>query len=253
MAYTFDPANANKPSTRETQYFELGGNRGIYHDGWMANTSPPSPVWLLATGKLPDLATGYQWELYNITEVYLQNNDLAAKNPGKLKELQALFQTESAKYNVFPLDNRAFAGLLTPRPNAVAGRTEFTYTGVNAGIPLGNAPSILDREYTITADVTIPESGVGGMIATLGGRFGGYGLFLSHSFNWLKGRLFTAVGLGLFVLGLLLVWRGKRLGRSGECRLARECCYSPSSRWLPYLLPACLELANADLCSSITC
>ncbi len=84
--------------------------------------------WELGTGKLPDLATGYQWELYHITEDYSQYNDLAAKMPDKLKEMQALFATEAAKYNVFPLDNRAFARLLTPRPSAVAGRTVFTYT-----------------------------------------------------------------------------------------------------------------------------
>jgi hypothetical protein len=98
--------------------------------------------------------------------------------PDKLKEMQSLFATEAAKYNVFPLDNRAFARLLTPRPSAVAGKTVFTYTGENAGIPVGNAPSILDKDYTISADVTIPKGGAEGMIVTLGGRFGGYGLYL---------------------------------------------------------------------------
>ena len=68
--------------------------------------------------------------------------------------------------------------MLTPRPSAIAGRTVFTYTGENAGIPVGNAPSILDRDYTITAEVTIPKGGAEGMIVTLGGRFGGYGLYL---------------------------------------------------------------------------
>ena len=178
MAYTFDQANASKPSARETQYFELVSNRGIYHDGWMANTAPPSPVWLLATGKLPDIVTGYKWELYNLTEDFSQNNDLAASNPDKLKELQALFLTEAEKYNVFPLDNTAFSRLQTPRPSAIAGKTVFTYTGETSGIPLGNAPDILDKDYTITAEITVPEGGAEGMIATLGGRFGGYGLFL---------------------------------------------------------------------------
>ena len=178
MAYTFDQANASKPSTRPTQYFEMAGNRGIYHDGWMANTTPFAPPWDLATGKLPSVVDGYKWELYHITEDFSQNDDLAAKNPTKLKEMQALFQTEAAKYNVLPLDNTAFSRLLTPRPSAVAGKTVFTYTGENAGIPLGNAPSILDKDYTITAEITVPEGGAEGMIVTLGGRFGGYGLFL---------------------------------------------------------------------------
>jgi arylsulfatase A-like enzyme len=213
MAYTFDQANAKAPSTRTTQYFEMAANRGIYHDGWMANTTPFAPPWDLATGKLPDVVTGYKWELYNIAEDYSQNNDLAAKMPDKLKEMQELFLTEAAKYNVLPLDNTAFSRLLTPRPSATAGQTVFTYTGENSGIPLGNAPSILDKDYTITADVTIPEGRAEGMIVTLGGRFGGYALFLSHSFNWwLKSDLFKTIGLGLLILGLLLV----RLGRNGR-------------------------------------
>jgi arylsulfatase len=92
--------------------------------------------------------------------------------------MQALFLTEAAKYNVLPLDNTAFSRLLTPRPSAVAGRTVFTYTGENSGIPVANAPSILDKDYTITAEITVPAGGAEGMIVTMGGRFGGYGLFL---------------------------------------------------------------------------
>ncbi len=177
MAYTFDKANANAPSKHDTQYFEMVGNRAIYHDGWIASTTPPAAPWLLATGKLTDV-NDYNWELYHITEDYSQNNDLASKMPDKLKEMQALFLTEAAKYQVLPLDNTGFARLLTPRPSAVAGRTVFTYTGENTNIPVGNAPSILDRDYTISADVTIPQGGAEGMIVTLGGRFGGYGLYL---------------------------------------------------------------------------
>jgi arylsulfatase A-like enzyme len=178
MMYSFDKANADAPSKRDTQYFEMVGNRAMYHDGWIAATTPPAPIWQLATGKLPDLNTGYNWELYNITKDYSEFNDLAAKMPGKLKELQALFQTEAEKNNVFPLDNSAFSRAITPRPSATAGKTVFTYAGENPGIPVGNAPSILDRDYTITAEVTIPQGGAEGMIATLGGRFGGYGLYL---------------------------------------------------------------------------
>ena len=208
MLYTLDEANVKAPSKRDTQYFEMVGNRAIYHDGWVATTTPPSPPWMLGA-KMPDLGD-YKWELYNVAEDYSQNNDLAAKNPDKLKEMQALFLTEAAKYQVLPLDNSGFSRLLAARPSATAGKTEFTYTGVNEGIPVGNAPDILDKDYTITADVTIPKGGAEGVIATMGGRFGGYGLFLSHSFNWwLKGQLFTSLGLVLFALGLFLVWRGK--------------------------------------------
>jgi len=105
---------------------------------------------------------------------------------------------------VLPLDNTGFSRLLTPRPSAVAGRTVFTYTGENSGIPVGNAPSILDKNYTITAEVTIPKGGAEGMIVTLGGRFGGYGLYL------LKGK-------PVFDYNLLDLthyrWEGGPLGR----------------------------------------
>src|SRR6266566_3761292 len=171
MAYTFDKANGNAPSKHATQYFEMVGNRAIYHDGWVACTTPPVAPWLLGA-KMPELGD-YHWELYNIAKDFSENNDLAAQQPDKLKEMQALFLTEAAKYQVFPLDNSGFVRVLAPKPSATAGKTEFTYTGVNAGIPFGNAPSILDKDYTITAEITVPKGGAEGMIVTLGGRFGG--------------------------------------------------------------------------------
>ncbi len=179
MVYTFDKANANAPSKRDTQYFEMFGNRGIYHDGWYACTTPPEAVWLLGAKPLPPI-NQYKWELYNIAKDYSQANDLAASNPDKLKEMQAVFLTEAAKYDVLPLDNSILPRLTTPRPSATAGRTVFTYSGPNANIPVANAPDIMNRDYTITAEITVPEGGAEGMISTLGGRFGGYGLYLLH-------------------------------------------------------------------------
>jgi arylsulfatase len=179
MVYTFDKANANAPSKRDTQYFEMFANRGIYHEGWYACTTPPVPTWALGTKPLPPVEQ-YKWELYNIADDYSQANDLAEKNPDKLKEMQALFLTEAAKYQVLPLDNSVLPRLLTARPSGTAGRTTFTYMGENVGIPVGNAPSLLNRDYTITADITIPKEGAEGMIATMGGRFGGYGLYLQR-------------------------------------------------------------------------
>jgi arylsulfatase A-like enzyme len=176
MAYSFDAAHAEAPSTHHTQYFEMAANRGIYRDGWYANTTPPVPPWELGAA-MPDINT-YKWELYNLAEDYSQANDLSAKMPGKLKEMQALFMQEASKYNVLPLDNRGFARAIIPRPSSTAGRTVFTYTGVNPGIPVGNAPSILNKSFTITADVEVPEGGGDGMLVTEGGRFGGFGLYL---------------------------------------------------------------------------
>jgi arylsulfatase A-like enzyme len=176
MAYTFDKANANVASTRKTQYFEMVSNRGIYHDGWYANTTPPHGPWIL-NAPLPS-PTDYKWELYNLAEDFSQADDLAAKMPDKLKQMQAIWQQEAAKYQVLPLDNRSFARAVEPRPSTTAGKTEFTYRGVNPGIATANAPNTIGRSYTITADVDVPQVGGNGMIATIGGRWGGWGLYL---------------------------------------------------------------------------
>ena len=120
----------------------------------------------------------YKWELYNLTEDYSQANDLAAKMPDKLTQMQTLFDQEAAKYNVLPLDNSHFARATAPRPSATAGQTVFTYSGVMPGIPLANAPNILGRSYTITADVDVPQGGGDGMLVTAGGNWGGFGLYL---------------------------------------------------------------------------
>ena len=127
----------------------------------------------------PDVITGYNWELYNVQEDPTQFNDLAAKMPDKLKQMQDLFYAEAKKYDVLPLDNSTLARWNTPRPSLTAGRTVFTYSGELTGVPASAAPSILNKSYTITAEVEIPEGGAEGMIVTEGGRFGGYGLFLS--------------------------------------------------------------------------
>jgi arylsulfatase A-like enzyme len=178
MAYTFDKANANAPSTRTTQYFEMVGNRAIYHDGWLAATTPPEPPWDLGLGKFPNVVNGYKWELYNITEDYSESNDLAAKMPDRLRSMQELFLVEAQKYNVFPLDNSFSARAATPRPSATAGRTVFTYSGESSGLPYSDAPDITGKSYSITAEVEIPQGGAEGMINTLGGRSGGHGLYL---------------------------------------------------------------------------
>jgi arylsulfatase len=180
MVYTFDPAAAGPkaPSKRDSQYFEMFGNRAIYHDGWLAATVPPQPPWLMGTAKMPDLMTGYKWELYNIADDYSENNDLAGQNPDKLKELQGLFMKEARKYQVLPLDNSIMQRAVAPRPSAIAGRTEFTYDHEVSGLPAGNAPNVLTKSFSIAAAVEVPEGGGEGMLATEGGRFGGYGLYL---------------------------------------------------------------------------
>ena len=216
MAYTFDKANADAPTTYTTQYFEMFGNRGIYHDGWFASTTPPQPPWLLGLEKMPDVVNGYKWELYNIAEDYSQSNDLASKMPDKLREMQELFLVEAAKYQVLPLDNSILPRLLAPKPSYSAGRTEFDYTAALTGTPNGVAPSVLARSYTITAEVEVPADGGDGMIVTDGGRFGGYGLYL------LKGK-------PVFTYNLLALakfrWEGKDALAPGKHKLEFDFTY----------------------------
>ena len=178
MAYTFDKANANAPTRHRTQYFEMFGNRGIYHDGWYANTRPISPPWDLGATPNPDVMNSYKWELYDLTKDWTQNNDLAASNPAKLRQMQELFMVEATKYQVFPLDNSLATRMVTPRPSVTAGRNVFTYSGELTGVPMGDAPQLLDTSYTITAEVEIPQGGAEGMLVTQGGRFGGWGFYL---------------------------------------------------------------------------
>jgi arylsulfatase len=209
MVYTWDKANADTLTKHTTQYFEMLGNRAIYHDGWVAATTPVNLPWELSTAQPPDVITGYKWELYNISEDATQANDLAAKMPDKLKEMQDVFYAEAKKYDVLPLDNSTLARFLTQRPSLTAGRTVFTYSGELTGVPASTAPNILERSYTITAEVEIPEGGAEGMIVTEGGRFGGYGLFLS------KGELGVGRGKVVFLYNLLdlkrTMWEGPEL------------------------------------------
>ena len=195
MVYTFDKANANAPTRHRTQYFEMEANRGIYHDGWYANTEVALAPWSPVLGvKLPD-PLAYKWELYNLNEDYTQNNDVSTKYPDKLKQLQDIFAQEARKYNVFPLDNRVAARALTPRPSATAGKSVFTYNGEISGISRGAAPSVLGRSFTITADIDVPPGGAEGMLVTDGGQDGGYGLYL------LKGKpvfLYNLLGIERF-------------------------------------------------------
>jgi arylsulfatase len=209
MAYTWDKASAEAPSRRTTQYFEMLGNRGIYHDGWVAATTPVNLPWALSTEAPPDVISGYKWELYNVREDPTEFNDLAGKMPEKLKQMQDIFLAEAKKYDVLPLDNSTLTRFLTPRPSATAGRSVFTYSGVLTGVPASAAPSILQKSYTITAEVEIPEGGAEGMIVTQGGRFGGYGLFLS------KGMVGVGAGKPVFLYNLLdlkrTIWEGPEL------------------------------------------
>jgi len=178
LAYTFDKANANAPSRHRTQYFEMMGNRALYQDGWIANTTPSRPPWDISGATSQDPANAFKWELYGLTKDWTQCDDVAAQYPDKLRILQEQFWVEAGKYHVLPLDDSVATRLITPRPSLTAGKTAFTYSGEVTGIQHGDAPNLLDKSYRITAEVEIPVGGAEGMLVTQGGRFGGYGFYL---------------------------------------------------------------------------
>ncbi len=178
FAYTFDKANANAPSTHKTQYFEMMGDHAIYHEGWIASTKVIRPPWVISGPANPDPFNGMTWELYDLSKDWTQFDDVAAKNPEKLKEMKELFAQEARKYQVLPMDASVATRLVAPRPNITAGRSEFVYTRPMIGLPQGDSPLLLDTSYTITADIEVPQGGAEGMLLTSGGRFGGYGFYL---------------------------------------------------------------------------
>jgi len=177
MMYTFDKKNANAPSTRKTQYFEIAGDHAIYHDGWMLSSKVMRVPWD-NSGTADKYPENWPWELYDLSKDWTQYNDVAAKYPEKVKELEKLFWEEAERNQVLPLDSTTFTRSLLPRPNLTAGRKVFTYTGEVTGTPNANAPNLLASSYNIKAEVEVPEGGAEGMLVTQGGRFAGYGFYL---------------------------------------------------------------------------
>jgi arylsulfatase len=194
LAYTFDKANAGAPTHHKTQYFEMMGVQGLYDDGWMLSAVPTRPPWDIGWGKINlDPAGSYKFELYDVSHDWSQDEDVAARNPLKVREMTDQMFGEFAKYQVLPLDASAVTRLAAPRPSLAAGRKMFTYSGQPVtGIPNAAAPNLLATSYTITADIDVPQGGAEGVVVTDGGRFGGYGLYL------LKGKpVFTWNLIGL--------------------------------------------------------
>jgi len=175
--YTFDAANANAPSRHTTQYFEMLGDHALYHDGWIASTKVMRLPWDVA-GAVPQDPASYPYELYDLSKDWTQSDNLAAKYPDKVKEMDNLFWIEAAKYQVMPLDASFGPRAVAPRPSLAAGRTEFNWSGEITGTPNGDAPSILAASFNYKAEVNIPQGGAEGMIVTQGGRFGGYGFYV---------------------------------------------------------------------------
>jgi arylsulfatase len=176
---TFDDPKAKDP--RVTQYFEIAGNRAIYHDGWYARTIHRAPWEPKPRRTLEDDSA---WELYDVRADFSLANDLAAKNPQKLAELQALFLDEAAKYHVLPMDDRVFERLnaaAVGRPDLMAGRTSMTLADGMTGMMESVFINVKNKSKTITAEIEVPAGGANGTLLAQGGRFGGWSLYVKDS------------------------------------------------------------------------
>ena len=196
MAYTFEDSHAK--SRHDTQYFEIGGNRAIYHDGWLAGTVHRAPWERQPRATLEN----DKWELYNTADDFSLANDLASNNPTKLKEMQDLFTQEAIQNHVLPIDDRSVERLnpaLAGRPDLMAGRTSLTVYSGMTGMMENTFINIKNRSFTISADIEVPKSKANGVIICQGGRFGGWSLYLKNArpmftYNWVGLNRYTVAG-----------------------------------------------------------
>ena len=179
MLYAFEEAGA--PERHDLQYFEMFGNRGIYHKGWSAVTKHKTP-WVMVGGDLPAFDDDL-WELYDGTRDFSQAHDLAAENPEMLAKLQRLWIIEATKYNVLPIDDRGAERLnpdLAGRPTLIRGTSQQFFPGMGR-LSENSVLSIKNKSFSVTADVDVPEGGVEGVIIAQGGRFGGWTVFVKDN------------------------------------------------------------------------
>jgi arylsulfatase len=226
MIYTFDHPNAKE--THTTQYFEMFGNRAIYHDGWVAAARHSIP-WLIVPN--PPLSKDV-WELYHVAEDFSEAHDLAAENPAKLKELQDLFMKEAAKNHVLPIDDRRserFIATIAGRPDLMGNRTSLTVYPGMIGMTENAFINVKNRSYTVTAQVELRNSNTNGVIIAQAGRFGGWTLYMKdgkvhHEYNYfgiertnIAGP--TPLSAGKHVIRYEFVIDAPKPGSGGKCAL----------------------------------
>jgi arylsulfatase len=224
MAYSFDDPAAGE--RRETQYFEMFVNRGIYHRGWTACTRHNLP-WVVTES--PPLDEDV-WELYGPDD-WTQAHDLAAEQPERLRDLQRLFLIEATKYNVLPLDDRRFERFnpdLAGRPQLIRGRSQLLF-GAMGRLSENSVVNVKNKSHAVTASVVVPEGGAGGVIVAQGGAFGGWSLYVkegrpAYCYNLFGLQRFTVVGDAAIPRGehqvrLEFAYDGGGLGKGGTARL----------------------------------
>jgi arylsulfatase A-like enzyme len=178
MRYSFDDADAEE--RRETQYFEMFGNRGIYHKGWTAVTKHKTP-WIL-TGGTAIAFDDDVWELYDTGKDWSQARDLSEEHPDKLHELQRLWLIEATRFNVLPLDDRGverFLPELAGRPTLVQGNRQLLFGGMGR-LTESSVVGIKNKSHAVTAEVVVPDEGAQGVIVAQGGSIGGWSLYVKE-------------------------------------------------------------------------
>jgi len=227
LAYTLNDAKA--ADRHLTQYFEIAGNRALYHDGWLARTVHRAP-WEQKPRATLEADT---WQLYDTRNDFSLANDVAAKHPAKLKEMQELFLKEAVKYDVLPIDDRSierFDPVVAGRPDLMAGRKSLTVYSGMTGMMENAFLNIKNRSWSLTAEVEIPQGGANGVLIAQGGRFGGWSLYLADgkpafAYNWIGRQTSTvaaseAIPAGRATIALDFAYDGGGLGKGGMATLS---------------------------------
>ena len=222
MVYSFDDPAAKTRHTR--QYFEILGNRAIYDDGWLAGTVHKAPWEAAPRAPLAE----DKWELYDTSKDFSLANDLAAEQPAKLKQMQALFMSEAAKYHVLPIDDRSFErfdSAIAGRPDLMKGRTSLTLYEGMTGITENAFINLKNRSFTITAEVELPKRPADGVVVCQGGRFGGWSLYMKAGkpafvYNWVGLQRYTVASSKTLSAGKATIrfefsYDGGGLGKGG--------------------------------------
>jgi arylsulfatase len=227
MLYSFNDAKAAE--RHETQYFEMFGNRGIYHKGWTAVTRHKTP-WLLVGEQVPAFDDDH-WELYDTNSDWSQAKNLAKEMPDKLHQLQRLWLIEATRYNVLPLDDRVAERLnpdLAGRPVLIRGNTQVLFGGMGR-LSENSVVNIKNKSHAVTAELTVPESGAEGVIIAQGGNIGGWALYakegkLKYCYNLLGIEHFFAesdrrIPGGNHQVRMEFKYAGGGLGKGGTATL----------------------------------
>jgi arylsulfatase len=225
MIYCFDDAKAQ--DQHETQYFEVMGNRGIYHKGWSAVTKHYTP-WIMDPRPALDDDV---WELYDTTRDWSQSRDLSKENPKKLFELQRLWIIEATRYKVLPLDDRMIEKMnpdTAGRPVLIKGKTQLLFSGMGR-LSENCVLNLKNKSHSVTAEIVVPEKGAEGVIISQGANIGGWSLYakdgkLKYCYNWGGFKHFIvssekAMPAGEHQVRMEFAYAGGGLGKGGKATL----------------------------------